>query len=280
MNSFVNQKKPFVVCVLRGKSAMSDIATILNGEMDGADAFDLHLNWLPDSDRSPEVLKKIFNSTRLPVLALYYREPTPFSDPVPPEEVRLAYQMRALDCGAAGVDIQADLFDPNPAASLEAEVKSGGNLSKLAELQPKELTLNPEAISRQKELIRKIHDMNKEVLLSAHVGVKLNQEQGIALALEMESRGADIVKIVSLCDSETHLIEMLSTISELKRRMKTPFIYLGAGENGRLTRIVGAMLGNALVFANQRYEENSTFVQPLVRSVKTVLNEVRHDIGK
>lgn len=272
MSSFVNQKKPFVVGVLREKSMMSNIATILNGEADGADAFDLHINWLPESDRSPENLKRIISSTKLPVLALYYREITPFSNPVPTEEERIAYQLRAVECGAAGVDLQADLFDSDAKASLE-----GSKLS-FAAANPNEITLKPEAVQKQKELINKIHKMGAEVLLSSHVGVTLTCEQGVELALEMESRGADIIKIVSLCGGDDQLIEILKTINELKKRLHTPFVYLGGGEDGKLTRIIGAMLGNALVFANQRYEENSTLIQPLIRSVKTVLNEVKRDV--
>ncbi|MBQ7982782.1 MAG: hypothetical protein IJ302_04385, partial [Clostridia bacterium] len=70
--SFVNQKKPFVVGVLRGKSALFNMATMKNAEYEGADAFDLHLNWMPEADRSEESLKKLFAFTKLPVRVLSY----------------------------------------------------------------------------------------------------------------------------------------------------------------------------------------------------------------
>lgn len=272
MSSFVHQKKPFIVCVLRGKSMMSDVATIMNGEHDGADAFDLHINWLPEADRSPENLRRIFASTRLPMLALYYREPTPYSNPAPGEEERLAYQLRAIECGAAGIDIQADLYDPDPKSSL------AGSSYGFAKLNPNEVTLNPQAVEKQIKFIDRVHSMGAEVLLSAHVGVRLSCDEGVELALELERRGPDIIKIVSPCEGDDQIIEILKTIVELKKRLHTPFVYIGGGADSALTRTVGAMFGNALVFANQRYEENSTLLQPLVGQVRTILDEVRRDV--
>ena len=275
MSSFVNhQKKPFIVGVLRGESAADDIATILNSETEGADAFDVHLHWLPESERTDEKLNRIFKSSSRPMLALYYREQTPYNTPAASEERRIEGLLRALDCGAVGVDIQADFFDPRSKASL-----AGSELA-FAKKAPAEVTLDPDAVEKQKELIGSIHKMGKEVLLSAHVQVQLSIEEGVSLALEMEKRGPDIVKIVSACGEEDydHAIEMLATINELKKRLHTPFVYLGTGTAARLTRIVGAMLGNCLVFANHRYEANSTPSQPLIRSVETILREASRDV--
>lgn len=274
-NSFVNQlRRPFVVGVLRGETPGADIATILNSEADGADAFDLHIHWLPEKDRGESTLSRIFHSTAKPSLALFYREQTPYNTPAASEETRIEVLLRALECGAAGVDIQADYFDPDSKSSLK-----DSDLP-FAKKAPAEITLDPEAVKKQTGLIEKIHSMGKEVLLSAHVLTELSTEEGVALALEMEKRGPDIVKIVSTCgeDDYDHAIEMLATINELKKRLHTPFVYLGTGRAARLTRITGAMIGNCLVFANQKYEPNSTPSQPLIRSAVTILREAARDV--
>ena len=273
--SFVNQlKRPFVVGVLRGRSADDDIANILNSECEGADAFDLHIHWLPENERDEKTLKRIFSVTKKPCLALFYRENTPFNSPAADEETRIAGLIRALKCGAAGVDIQADFFDPDPKSSLV------GSELPFAEKKPNEVTLRPEAVQKQIGLIDSIHSMGKEVLLSAHVGVELSKDEIVSLALEMEKRGPDIVKLVTPCadDDYDRAIELLSAINELKKQLHTPFVCLGTGTAGRLTRITGAMLGNCLVFANLRYESNSTPTQPLIRSAATILREASRDV--
>ncbi len=275
--SFVNQlRRPFVVGVLRESSADEDIAKIYNSEADGADAFDLHIHWLPENQRDEATLTRIFSSTSKPTLALFYREGTPYNTPAASEEKRIEGLLRAVRCGAAGVDIQADYFDPDPKASL------AGSELLFAKKNPCEITLDPAAVEKQKELIGKIHSMGGEVLLSSHVWVELSTEEIISLALEMEKRGPDIIKIVSTCgdDDYDHAIEMLAAINELKKRLHTPFVCLATGKAGRLTRITGAMLGNCLVFANQRYETNSTATQPLIRSAVTILREASRDVRK
>ena len=84
--TFVNQlKRPFVVGVLRGRSADDGIANILNSECEGADAFDLHIHWLPAEQRDEKTLRRIFSSTKKPCLALFYREGTPFNTPAASE---------------------------------------------------------------------------------------------------------------------------------------------------------------------------------------------------
>ena len=271
--SFVNQKKPFVVGVLRGKSALFNMATMKNAEYEGADAFDLHLNWMPEADRSEESLKKLFAFTKLPVLVLYYLEKTPFNnDPPPRWDERLDVQMRAIDCGAAGIDIQAHYFDNDSKSSL-----IGSNLS-FAAANPAEISLRPEIIDKQMDVIERVHAKGAEVLLSSHVGVELSCEQAVDLALEMEKRKPDIVKIVSPCNSEEQLGEVLKTIVTLRKELHTPFVYLGGGEKGKLSRIFGAALDNCLCFAVSRYDETHAFIQPPIRTAKSVLEEMKTDV--
>lgn len=270
--SFIKQKKPFVVGVLRGKTVQYNLATIRNAEYEGADAFDLHLNWLAPQERSDDALRQLINFTKLPMLALFYTEKTPYNDPAPSFEERLELQMRAIDCGAAGIDLQAHFFDNDSKKSLE-----GSKLS-FAAVNPAEISLQPDIVERQKEDISQVHQKGAEVLLSSHVGVELSCEQAVDLALEMEKRGPDIVKIVSLCNSEIQLAEVIKTIITLRHELQTPFVYLGGGAVGSLSRIFGAALGNCLCFAVSRYDETHAFIQPPIHTVKNILEELKIDV--
>ena len=57
--------------------------------------------------------------------------------------------------------------------------------------------------------------------MSAHVGVAMNQEQGVFLAKEMENRGADFAKIVLASTSD--LEEALQTNMVLQDELNVPF---------------------------------------------------------
>ena len=58
--------------------------------------------------------------------------------------------------------------------------------------------MKPEAIKRQRQVIDEVHRLKGEILMSAHTRVHLSVEQCVSMAKEMESRGADIVKVVSV----------------------------------------------------------------------------------
>ena len=272
MKKFLCDRRPFVVGVLRGRSAIYNMATIKNAEYEGADAFDLHLNQMPEEDRSEESLRRIFSSTKLPILALFYTTKTPFNDPAPSWEERLAVQMRAIDCGAAGIDIQAHYFDDDSRSSLIGSKRS------FEVANPEEITLRSEIISRQMDVIERVHAKGAQVLMSSHVRVPLTCEQAVDLALEVEKRGVDIVKIVSPCDSEEQLAEVLRTIITMRRELHTPFVYIGGGQYGQMSRIFGAALGNCLVFAVSRYDETHEFFQPQIKAARSIFDLMRFDM--
>ncbi|MDW7655842.1 MAG: type I 3-dehydroquinate dehydratase [Bacillota bacterium] len=264
--TFVHLPQPFLVAVIREKDPASVNANIKNSEYDGADAYDLHLNVLEKQYRNPRDLGNIMSSTTRPVLLLNYR-----SDPQMTDAERAEEQLLGIRSGAAGIDLIGDYFDPDrpvmtPQALNEYSLTRGS--------KPLELTENREALKRQQELIGQIHELGGEVLLSSHTRVLMTTEQVIPFALEMESRGPDMIKIVTICLNENDLLEAFRTIVELKKVMKIPFQFQCHGQHSKLLRVMGPMLGSALIFCNQQYKPGLHPDQPLLRSMRTVLQNV------
>jgi hypothetical protein len=271
--SFAKLPQPFIVNVIREKEPESAIATIKNAEYDGAQAHDLHLSSLGSSYHNYKDFRRIIASTSKPVLVLHYRHTNDI-----PDEERVKLQLMAIEAGAAGIDIPADVFDPHHASfanAPEGTVQPHGGKE-----VPKELSKDPAVIEKQMQLIEKVHAMGAEVLLSSHTRVVMSCEQVVAHALEMQSRGADMVKIVSVCQNEDQLIEAFRSIVALKRVMKVPFQYQCHGEHGKLTRVVGPMLGSMLVFCNQRFAAHTFNEQPLVHAMRSVFQNIDWRIAK
>lgn len=79
-----------------------------------------------------------------------------------------------------------------------------------------------DAVKKQKAFIKLIHDMSKEVLMSSHIIYDntfkfVPKEKVLEVALEQESRGADIAKIVSNADTEEELLENFEAITLCKK---------------------------------------------------------------
>lgn len=266
MKTFVHLPQPFLVSVIREKDPASVNANIKNSEYDGADAYDLHLNALEKQYRNPHDLGNIMSSTTRPVLLLNYR-----SDPQTTDAERAEEQLMGIKAGAAGIDLIGDYFDADRPV-MTPQVLTEYSLTRGS--KPLELTENRESLKRQRALIDQIHDLGAEVLLSAHTRVVMTTEQVIPFALEMASRGPDMIKIVTVCLNENDLVEAFLTIIELKKVMKIPFQFQCHGQHGKLLRVMGPMLGSALIFCNQQYKPGLHPDQPLLRSMRTVLQNV------
>ena len=99
---------PVLAGVVREETAMAAIAEIKNCMYDGAGMIDLHMSCLQDS--SEETLKKIIDASSLPILALNYNRTGSWEDAGLSEEDRVASFLRAVDAGAAGIDMQGYTF--------------------------------------------------------------------------------------------------------------------------------------------------------------------------
>ena len=92
-------------------------------------------------------------------------------------------------------------------------------------------------------MIEKVHSMGAEVLLSCHPGIPMNCEQVVDLALFLEKRNPDVIKIVTAATNENELLESFKTMVALKKELKTPVSYHANGKAGSLSRIINPILG-------------------------------------
>lgn len=259
---------PAIAGVIREKSVSAAIAEIKNCTYDGADMIDLHLSCLEDS--SVDSLRRIVNSSRLPILALNYNLTVDWQTCGLSEEERVESFYRAVEAGVAGVDIQGYTFDKPSKFSFCGEDKysfTKGN--------PKEIVTDEAIIQKQCEFIEKIHEKGAEVLLSCHPGIAMDSRQVVELALFLEKRNPDIIKIVTTATCEDEMIESIKTMLLLKKEVKTPVSYHSSGKFGGLTRILNPVLGGQIAFCVDRFSETSTMEQLDLKTAKAAIDNIK-----
>lgn len=259
---------PAVAGVIREKTAAAAIAEIKNCAYDGADMIDLHLSCLDDC--GTDALRRIIGSTKLPILALNYNSATDWQDRGFTEEERVDSFRRAVDAGAAGVDMQGYTFHRPSKDGF-----CGEDRYSFTKGDPKEVVTDPAIIEKQCAFIEEIHHKGAEVLLSCHPGIAMNSEQVIDLALFLEKRNPDIIKMVTIADTEEQMVESIKAMTLLKREVKTPVSYHAGGAFGALTRIVNPALGGQIAFCVDRFSENSTMVQLDLKTAKNTLDNLK-----
>ena len=99
---------PAIAGVIREKTSKAAIAEIKNCMYDGADMIDLHMSCLENSDT--DTLREIIQSSKLPILALNYNGRYDWSTAGFSEEERAESFLRAVDAGAAGINMQGYTF--------------------------------------------------------------------------------------------------------------------------------------------------------------------------
>jgi 3-dehydroquinate dehydratase len=254
--SFSELPRPLIVGSLRHKTADSVIDDIKKSESDGAKAFILQIQLMNEKYHDFESLREIAESTECPIMALNYRTDNGFND-----EQRIEVMREAVQAGFRSVDIPMYIYDNDTRNSLKLSELS------FASANPNEVSMRPEVVVKQKELIKEFQDMGAEVLMSAHVGVELSREQIVSLALEIQSRGADIVKIISSCESQEQQTEILRTNLELKNTLDVPFLYTCFGTYNRFIRFNAPLFGSMLVFGYHEYGELSNKEKPLLKDL-------------
>ena len=259
---------PAIAGVIRERNVRGAIAEIKNCTYDGADMIDLHMSCLEKTD--VESLRSMISSTKLPVLALNYNNTYEWADAGFDEDARVESFLRAVEAGAAGIDMQGYTFHLPSKKDFCGEDKysfTKGN--------PKEIVTDENIISKQCELIEKVHSMGAEVLLSCHPGIPMTSEQVVELALFLEKRNPDIIKIVTKAENEEDLAESIRTMLLLKREIKTPIAYHANGKAGMLTRIINPLLGGQIAFCVDRYTEASVMEQIDLKCANTIMENVK-----
>ena len=259
---------PALAGVIREKTVKSAIAEIKNCTYDGADMIDLHMSCLENCDTGS--LEQIISSSKLPVLALNYNSKRDWSSAGFSEEERIESFLRAVEAGAAGIDMQGYTF--------HAESKDGfcgEDRYSFTKGNPKEIVTDNEIISKQCEFIEKIHSMGAEVLFSCHPNLSMNCQQVVELALFLEKRKPDIIKIVTVATNENDLIESFKTMVALKKEVKAPVSYHLSGKMGSLSRIINPILGGQIVFCVDSFNEGSTMEQLDLKTAKILVENMK-----
>lgn len=259
---------PAVAGVIREKTTNGAIAQSKNCYIDGADMLDLHLSCLTSCDEA--ALRRIIDATPLPVLALNYNKTYEWRDCGLSEEDRVQSFLRAVRCGAAGIDMQGYTFD---VASKGGFV--GEDIYSFTKGNPKEIVTDAAVIARQCALIDEVHAMGAEVLLSCHPGIVMPCEAVVELAAFLEQRHPDIIKIVTRADTEEDLGESVRTMLMLKEQIKTPIAYHVNGKAGMPSRILNPLLGGQIAFCVDRYDEGSTMEQIDLKTARAAVDNVR-----
>ena len=243
---FPGQNKPLITCMVQGERTEYIKELIRKGICEGADAFGVQMERLLPEERTEEKLRSLFSSTEgRPVYATNYR--WGLNEGKSEEELAggLLFLRR---CGAALIDVPGDLYAPDPA----------------------QLTADAAAIEKQKALIRTLHGMGAQVLMSSHIAAPRTAEEILSIAREHAARGADLSKIVTLADSEEEESELLRASKLLREELSIPFLLLCGGERHRLLRMIGPLLGACMWLTVAEYDAFATPMQPLCRSVRAL----------
>ncbi len=256
---------PALAGVIREKSTNKAIAEIKNCMYDRADMIDLHMSCLENSDEA--TLSRIISSSKLPVLALNYNAACDWRYLGLSEEERAESFIRAVDSGAAGIDMQGYTFH-----APSKDKFCGKDKYSFTKGNPKEVVTDESVISKQCEFIERIHSKGAEVLLSCHPGIAMNCEAVVELALFLEKRKPDIIKIVTIAQNDEDLIESFKAMLTLKKELKTPVSYHASGKAGSLSRIINPILGGHIVFCVDQFNESSTMEQLDLKTVRNTID--------
>ncbi len=251
MKSFLGFNRPVITTMLKGKDKKELMAEINTALGEGTDAFGMQIEILPTAERTAGDFKDLFDAMGdKPVYITDYRRCN-ISERVQTDEELTEEMLLALDCGATLFDVRGDLFDP----------------------QPDEITFNEKAVGRQIELIKTIHAMGKEVLMSTHTLQYTTPQRVLEIMKAHEARGADICKLVANADTEEEELQAFENLFKLSRELKAPFLYLVNGSKHLRHRRLSPALGNYLFLSTIDGVEDGG-AQPPSSIAKSILREI------
>lgn len=243
--SFLNREKPLLTLLFSPPSAESAIRDVRRALEDGVEAFCIQTEALRSEDRNPEGYKRIFSAMgNCPVYVTNYRH---HANEHATDEKIADGLLELAHCGATLCDIMGDLFDP----------------------QPGEMTTNPEAVDKQMALVEQLHAAGAEVLMSSHVLQYAPVQRVLEIAHNQQSRGTDIVKIVTGADTMEQQLENLRITNLLKQKLKVPFLFLSGGVC-EIHRRIGPMLGCCMYLCSLDDNVEPKPVQPMLRKTKQI----------
>lgn len=250
-NKILDEKPYLLTCSLRETSIQENINCIRNATYDGADAFMLHLEKIPDEQLTYDNLKLLYDyAGEKPVFSVNYRSR---HKPGKTDEEIIEQQIMSIKAGASCVDMFGDIFNPSV----------------------NEIAMDEETIKKQKDLIAKYHELGAKVLISSHIYRYMDRNEIVNQMKLMQERGADIVKIAMSVTSKQEAIEATKTTLDLNNELQVPFFHVCMGQYGKAHRALEGFLGSKIVLCVYEYNINSNpMEQPLLRSMKKVYDNV------
>lgn len=241
---------PFVVGVVVEKEGSAAESSLQNASVEGADCAELNLASLPVIsskwfNRSMPVYTTCRRAAFMRIYGEKFRHLPELSD-----EERMEKQRDAFYSGSAGLDIEADTFDPDP----------------------EEWTENREAVARQKALAREARDIGASVIFSWHPPRKLCLKEAETAIGSLMDRGADFVKIVEQVRTREEALDSLFISARLWEKGFTRFIFYGLGESAISFRLLTCSFGSAYLLARPKVGGNQIAIQPEVWRARALLD--------
>ena len=244
--SFLKFDRPWLTGFIITDEAEAAIEMVKKGIREGADSIGIEITRLKPEYWNRETLTRIFEACGdLPIYACCYR--TGYGEGKTDDELAELMHL-SLSCGATLIDVMGDLYDP----------------------VPWELTETPEAVKKQKALIEDLKDKGAEILISSHNHAFYDTEHILHWAKEQEARGADVVKIIGIADTEEELVTNLKTYQVLNAELEKPYLFMVGGEWCMLTRECAGRLG-AFMYLGRLFEDG---VQPKLETLRYMRDEM------
>jgi hypothetical protein len=251
-------------------------------EAAGAHAFELNLHTMAPEVRTQDALAPVFEASACPIFTAYRRFDFSRREPkvlAPTDDLRIGLQLSLIPAGSAGFDMELDSFDPSidsGGTPKEPWFNSDDGLrySHNPNSPPREVSNDPVADRRQREVVEEARSLGGEVILSTHALTRLSGDAALSIGQLAKDRGADIVKIVRLCTTVEDSLETLQTNVLLARELPIPFVMMAMGEYGKITRPLAAIFGSLLVYCRESYSPDSFMEQPLIANARAVLENL------
>ena len=232
MSLFLDHTKPLITTMLKPNNTKELVRDITAALKEGTEAFCLEIELMKTECRTATDFKYIFDAMEnKPCYITDYRRLN-INDNLQTDEELTEEMLFALSIAdnVKLFDIRGDLFDQNT----------------------DEITYNEKAVEKQIELAKEVHRLGGEVLISSHPLRFLPYEEVLKIAKSHQERGADIVKIVTLAESEREVDENIKTTLRLKEDLEKQFLFLCGGSHCRKHRLLGPVLSNSLFLSVQR----------------------------
>ena len=244
---FFKTDRPTLTTMLKSTTAEGLISEIGEAIKQGTDALLFQMETLVPEDRTKENYKRVFYAMRgKPSYVTNYIR----GNALPKTDEELTEELFfARECGATLIDIRGDLFDR----------------------QPGEFTENPEAVKKQKEVIREFKALGAEVLMSSHILKYTPGEQVLKIAIAQEERGADVAKVVTEANSEAELLDNFRTTILLHEKLSCSSLFLCNGSHCARHRLLAPLMGGGKNMFLTVVNSFEGAAQPKIERAKEIL---------